>query len=72
YPNEYTRTYAGGLLRGQGTEHVDHITGASVSYRSFLRLAAAAVENARMGRTTVSHIPLVKTAGDGGDAPAVR
>jgi major membrane immunogen (membrane-anchored lipoprotein) len=54
YPNEYTRIYAGRLLRGQGTEHIDGIAGATASYHSFILLAGAAIKNARTGRTVVS------------------
>jgi major membrane immunogen (membrane-anchored lipoprotein) len=54
YPNEYTRNYAGRLLHSQGTEQVDRIAGATVSYRSFIRLADAVLENAKKGRTAVS------------------
>jgi major membrane immunogen (membrane-anchored lipoprotein) len=55
-PNEYTRAYAGGLLRKQGVEGIDGISGATVSYRSFIRLAEAAIENAKMGRTAVAFV----------------
>jgi major membrane immunogen (membrane-anchored lipoprotein) len=51
YPNAYTRYYAGQLLTRQGTEGIDALSGASDSYRTFLRLADAALENARRGDT---------------------
>ena len=49
YPNEYTRYYAGQLLEGQGEESIDALSGASSSYASFQKLAAAVLEQARKG-----------------------
>ena len=49
YPNAYTRYYAGQMLGRQGTAGIDSISGATNSYRSFLKLAEAALENARQG-----------------------
>jgi major membrane immunogen (membrane-anchored lipoprotein) len=71
YPNEYTRIYAGRLLRDQGTERIDGIAGATASYHSFVRLADAATENARTGRTAVSLVPLAET-GEAADNPEGR
>ena len=59
YPNEYTRYYAGQLLEGQGEGGIDVLTGASSSYSSFQKLAAAVLEQARKGD---SSIVLVDTA----------
>ena len=49
YPNEYTRNYAGQLLEGQGKGQIDAISGASSSYDSFKKLAAAVLEQAKKG-----------------------
>lgn len=49
YPNEYTRFYAGQLLDGQGEGGIDALTGASSSYGSFQKLAAAVLDQARKG-----------------------
>lgn len=59
YPNAYTRYYAGQLLEGQGEEAIDVLTGASSSYGSFQKLAAAVLEQARRGD---SGIAIVDTA----------
>ena len=59
YPNEYTRYYAGQLLAGQGNGTIDALSGASSSYDSFQKLAAAVLEQARKGD---SSIMLVDTA----------
>ena len=53
YPNEYTRNYAGQLLRGQGKGNIDAITGASSSHGSFQKLAAAVLEQARKGDSSI-------------------
>ena len=49
YPNEYTRYYASQLLERQQEEGIDAISGASSSYNSFQKLAAAVLEQARQG-----------------------
>ncbi len=54
YPNEYTRYYAGQLLKGQGEGRIDAITGASSSYGSFQKLAAAVLEQARKGDSSIA------------------
>ena len=59
YPNEYTRYYAGQLLAGQGNGTIDALSGAPSSYDSFQKLAAAVLEQARKGD---SSIMLVDTA----------
>ena len=53
YPNEYTRNYAGQLLEGQGKGQIDAILGASSSYDSFKKLAAAVLEQAKKGDSDV-------------------
>ena len=53
YPNAYTRYYAGQLLEGQGEEAIDVLTGASSSYGSFQKLAAAVLEQARKGDSSI-------------------
>ena len=47
YPNEYTRYYAAQLLEGQGEGEIDALSGATSSYDSFQKLAAAVIEQAR-------------------------
>jgi major membrane immunogen (membrane-anchored lipoprotein) len=49
YPNAYARSYMRQLLAGQGPDSVDRVAGATSSYRSFISLAKAALENARQG-----------------------
>ena len=53
YPNEYTRYYAGQLLAGQGETDIDALTGASSSYNSFQKLAAAVLEQAEKGDSSI-------------------
>ncbi len=53
YPNEYTRYYAGQLLEGQGEKDIDGITGATSSHASFKKLAAAVLEQARKGDSSI-------------------
>jgi len=53
YPNEYTRYYAGQLLEGQGNGEYDALTGASSSFDSFQKLAAAVIEQARKGDSSI-------------------
>ncbi|MCI9596574.1 MAG: FMN-binding protein [Firmicutes bacterium] len=49
YPNEYTRYYAGQLLENQKADGIDALTGASSSYDSFQKLAAAVLDQAKKG-----------------------
>jgi major membrane immunogen (membrane-anchored lipoprotein) len=51
YPNAYARYYGSQLLSHQNTDEVDCISGATDSYNLFIRLADAALENARQGNT---------------------
>ena len=53
YPNEYTRYYAGQLLRNQGEGGIDALAGASSSYGSFQKLSAAVLEQARKGDSSI-------------------
>ncbi len=53
YPNEYTRYYAGQLLEGQGEAPIDALSGASSSHGSFQMLAAAVLEQARQGDSSI-------------------
>ncbi len=53
YPNEYTRYYANQLLKGQGEDDIDAITGATSSYGSFQILAQAVLEQARKGDSSI-------------------
>ena len=53
YPNEYTRYYAGQLLKGQGEGTIDALAGATSSHSSFQKLAAAVVEQARKGDSSI-------------------
>lgn len=48
YPNEYTRNYASQFLSNQ-QEEIDALTGATSSYNSFKKLAAAVLEQAQKG-----------------------
>jgi major membrane immunogen (membrane-anchored lipoprotein) len=58
YPSAFSRYYGGRLLLGQGTENINALSGATRSYRSFMRLADAALENARQGNTETSLVTL--------------
>lgn len=51
YPNEYTRYYAAELIEQQNDAGVDALTGASTSGSNFNRLAAAAIEQAKKGKS---------------------
>lgn len=53
YPNEYTRYYAAQLLEGQGEGEIDALSGATSSYGSFQKLAAAVIEQARKGDSEI-------------------
>ncbi len=53
YPNEYTRYYAEQLLKGQGNDDIDALSGATSSYHSFQKLAAAVLEQARKGDSSI-------------------
>ena len=53
YPNEYTRYYAGQLLKGQGEGTIDALAGASSSHSSFQKLAAAVVEQPRKADSSI-------------------
>ena len=53
YPNAYTRNYAAQLLLTQGPDGIDAVTGATLSGGKFTRMAAALIEKAKAGDTTV-------------------
>ena len=54
YPNKYTREYASQLLDNQSADGIDAVSGASSSGGNFVRLAAAVLEKAQMGDSTVA------------------
>jgi major membrane immunogen (membrane-anchored lipoprotein) len=54
YPNAYTRYYEGRLLSQQGTEGINALSGATVSYHSFIQLTESALAKARQGNTETS------------------
>ncbi len=54
YPNKYTREYASQLLENQSADGIDAVSGASSSGGNFVRLAAAVLEKAQMGDSTVA------------------
>ena len=54
YPNKYTREYASQLLENQSADGIDAVSGASSSGGNFVRLAAAVLETAQMGDSTVA------------------
>lgn len=56
YPNEYTRYYASQLLEGQGNGSIDAISGASSSWASFQKLAAAVLEQSRNGDSSIKSV----------------
>jgi major membrane immunogen (membrane-anchored lipoprotein) len=51
YPSQYTRYYGSQFLNLQKTDGIEALSGATASYRIFLSLADAALENARRGKT---------------------
>ncbi len=53
YPNEYTRNYANQLLNSQQENKIDALAGATTSYHSFQKLAAAVLEQARKGDSSI-------------------
>lgn len=53
YPNEYTRYYANQFLEEQGEGHIDALSGASSSHKSFQMLAQAVLEQARQGDSSI-------------------
>lgn len=53
YPNEYTRNYASQLLELQSPEGVETVAGASTSGNSFKILAAAVIEQAKKGDSSI-------------------
>ncbi len=55
YPNEYTRYYAAQLLEDQSETSIDALSGASSS-RSFQKLAAAVLEQAKRGDSSIVYV----------------
>ena len=53
YPNAYTRNYAAQLLEAQGPDGIDIVSGATHSGGNFARMAAALIEKAKAGDTTI-------------------
>lgn len=53
YPNAYTRFYASQLLDDQNGDSIDALSGASSSHVSFQMLAAAVLEQARKGDSSI-------------------
>jgi major membrane immunogen (membrane-anchored lipoprotein) len=51
YPSQYTRYYGSQFLALQKTDGIEALSGATTSYYIFLRLADAALENARWGKS---------------------
>jgi major membrane immunogen (membrane-anchored lipoprotein) len=58
YPNAYTRYYEGRLISEQGTEGINALSGATVSYHSFIQLADATLEKAKQGNTETSLVSI--------------
>lgn len=56
YPNEYTRNYAGQLLEKQQADSIDALSGASSSCGSFQKLAAAVLEQAKEGDSSIAFV----------------
>lgn len=54
YPNKYTRTYGAQLLEEQNADHLDAVIGASSSGKNFNKLAAAVLEKAKKGDTSIA------------------
>ena len=57
YPNDYARYYGSLLIENQGVDGIDALSGASLSFRSFVLLAEAVLKSAREGhnRTVLIH-----------------
>lgn len=54
YPNKYTRSYAAQFLEKQSAENLDAVSGASSSGENFFKLAAAVLEKAKKGDSSVA------------------
>ncbi len=54
YPNKYTRTYGAQLLEEQNADYLDAVSGASSSGKNFNKLAAAVLEKAKKGDTSIA------------------
>jgi major membrane immunogen (membrane-anchored lipoprotein) len=60
YPSKYTRYYATALLNRQNPERIDVLSGATVSFYSFKKLAAAVLQQAKAGDKKVAQVELPK------------
>lgn len=60
YPNKYTRSYAAQLLEKQSADKLDAVSGASSSGKNFARLAAAVLEKAKKGDTSIAVVKVEK------------
>jgi major membrane immunogen (membrane-anchored lipoprotein) len=58
YPNAYTRYYGGKFMKNQGVDDIDLLSGSTHSHYSFLQLAEAVLENARLGETATRLVVL--------------
>lgn len=54
YPNKYTRSYAAQLLEKQDAGDLDAISGATSSGNNFFKLAAAVLDRAEKGDTSIA------------------
>ena len=63
YPSAYTRHYGEKLLSFQDLEGVDALSGATLSYHVFIRLAEAVMENARQGNPEMRLVNLQDITG---------
>jgi major membrane immunogen (membrane-anchored lipoprotein) len=61
YPNKFTRYYASELIARQSTAGIDAMSGATLSFDSFVRLADAVIARAKTGDDKVV---FVKTPGE--------
>jgi len=59
YPNEYTRYYASQLVGARGETEIDAISGATSSYNKFVKLMQAAIQQARIGDSSIVTIKTV-------------
>ncbi len=62
YPSKYTRVYEEGLLNKQDPSKVNVIPGTDYLYDCFIRLATAAIEQAKKGDKRVAFIDLPERA----------
>ncbi|MDR1388897.1 MAG: FMN-binding protein [Treponema sp.] len=70
YPDEYTRSYAEGLLKMQIPDSITAISGATESWSYFKLLANAAMEQAYRGDKQVVFVTFPEQAGSGVHSPS--